>query len=240
MTAKKLPQGRRLSGRTQARSLAEQIADIVASDIVHGIYAPGDKVVETELAERLNISRGPVRDALTLLESNMLVTSKPRSYTMVNRLTVTELEHLFTYREHVLGIASQYAAMNRTEEDLLNLAEVFERRKDSIKKQPSSLASNAYSANQVWDAIIDASHSHVVRQGCLHFVGSNIWLAAVQDKIPGSAAPKFQASRIKLWDSLYASIEEGQKDAAFLAGSKLVRNHWEFLKKVFGEFFPKV
>jgi len=116
---------------------------------------------------------------------------------------------------------------------------VFERRKIAIKQHASSVSANAYTANLIWDAVIDASHSHVVRQGCLHFVGSNIWLAAVREKIAGSTVPKFQQSRIKLWNNLYTSIEKGKKEAAFLAGSKLVNSHWVFLKPVFSELFPE-
>ena len=46
----------------------------------------------------------------------MLVSSKPRSYTLVNQLTVRELEQVFEFRKHVLGLAAKFAARNRTKD----------------------------------------------------------------------------------------------------------------------------
>ncbi|NKC01905.1 MAG: GntR family transcriptional regulator [Pseudomonadales bacterium] len=228
----------RMSSKTQARTLAEQIADTIAYDIVTGQYKAGEKLSETELAEALSVSRGPIRDALVLLERNMLVTIKPRSFTMVNTLTVTELEHVFTFRQHVLGIASQYAAQNRTDADMERLRDGLERLQASIKEKASEYHTLAFPASQLWDLIIDASHSHVVRQGTLSFTGSNIWSNAVQRRIDGSQTQKFERQRSKMWSDLIKQIENQDEAKAFEAGSKLVRSNWLFLKKVFVELFP--
>jgi DNA-binding GntR family transcriptional regulator len=227
-----------MSPDSPARSLAEQIADRVAYDIVNGHYAAGEKINETRLATSLGVSRGPVRDALALLERNMLVTVKPRSYTMVNRLTVTELEHVFTFREHVLGIASQYAARNRTNGDLNNLRQGLDRVMVTLEERPASYAVSAFPASQLWDLVIDASHSHVVRQGCLHFTGSNIWATAIQRKISADELPGFQKARISYWRRLFGEIEARNEAVAYEAGASLVRNNWKFMKKVFVELFP--
>ena len=229
----------RMSPRTIARSLAEQIADTVADDIVAGRFKAGEKIQETRLAERLNTSRGPVRDALSLLERNMLVSIKPRSYTVVNRLTFTELEHLFAFRQHVLGIASQYAARNRTEEDLEQLEQGLDRLNKVVKEDHVEYSVTAFPAAQLWDIVIDASHSHIVRQGCLHFTGSNIWATAVQRRIDETALPSFQRSRIKLWRNLLDQISARDEPAAYDAGASLVRSNWGFLKTVFAKLFPE-
>jgi DNA-binding GntR family transcriptional regulator len=211
-----------MSPDSPARSLAEQIADRVAYDIVNGHYAAGEKINETRLATSLGVSRGPVRDALALLERNMLVTVKPRSYTMVNRLTVTELEHVFTFREHVLGIASQYAARNRTNGDLNNLRQGLDRVMVTLEERPASYAVSAFPASQLWDLVIDAS----------------IWATAIQRKISADELPGFQKARISYWRRLFGEIEARNEAVAYEAGASLVRNNWKFMKKVFVELFP--
>ena len=228
----------RMTPESLTRSLAEQIADIVADDIVSGHYHPGEKVSEAALATRLGVSRGPVRDALTLLERNMLVTIKPRSSTVVNSLTVTELEHVFKFREHVLGIASQYAARNRTDVDLASMRSALKRLQDVIAERPAMYGVLAFPAAQMWDLIIDASRSHVVRQGCLHFTGSNIWATALQRKISADALPAFQKGRLGYWRQLVKEIEAQNESAAFEAGARLVRNNWKFMRKVLVTVLP--
>ena len=228
----------RMSPDSLTRSMAEQIADTVAYDIVTGRYKAGEKINETQLATSLNVSRGPVRDALALLERNMLVTIKPRSYTMVNKLTVNELEHVFTFREHVLGIASQYAARNRTNTDLENLRAGLEKVREVFEERPREYSVMAFPSAQLWDLVIDASHSHVVRQGCLHFTGSNIWATAIQRKISGEALPKFKKGRINSWRRLIKHIRAQDERAAFEAGASLVRSNWKFMNLVFVNLFP--
>ncbi len=230
----------RMSPDAPTRSIAEQIADTVADDIVNGRYSAGEKLNETRLATALGVSRGPVRDALTLLERNMLVTIKPRSYTRVNRLTVKELEHLFTFREHVLGIASKFAARNRTEVDLNRLRGGLATLRMALEEKPAAYAVMAFPATQLWDQVIDASHSDVVRQGCLHFTGSNIWATAIQRRISADDLPGFQKARIGYWRRLINNIEAQDEQAAFDAGASLVRNNWKFMKKVFVQLFPAI
>ena len=228
----------RMSPGSPTRSLAEQVADQIADDIVNGRYRAGEKLNETRLAAGLGVSRGPVRDALALLERNMLVTIKPRSYTRVNRLTVTELEHLFVFREHVLAIASRFAARNRSDDDLEELRDGLARLKLVLEEQPGSYSVMAFPAAQLWDLVIDASHSDVVRQGCLHFTGSNIWAMAIQRRISADDLPGFQKGRFRYWHRLINEIEARDEAAAFDAGASLVRNNWKFMKKVFVELFP--
>ena len=228
-----------MAGQTAARSLAEQIADSVASEIVRGHYGAGEKISETEIAARLGVSRGPVRDALTLLEHNMLVMSVPRKYTMVNSLTVRELEHLFEFRQHVLGIASQYAALNRLEEDLTLIRRAFDQLLEATKQAPGEIRASAFHSNLMWDAIIDASHSHVVRQGCLNFTGSNIWMLAVQDRLTDPLPRAVQENRAKVWVELISSIEDRREDDAYKFGTQLVRENWQYYKKIFASIFPE-
>ena len=66
-----LAQLRQAAALTQ--SLPEQIAARLAERIVSGAYAPGQRILEQAVAEEFAVSRGPVREALRLLEKDGLV-----------------------------------------------------------------------------------------------------------------------------------------------------------------------
>jgi DNA-binding GntR family transcriptional regulator len=61
------------SGAPLTQSLPEQIAAQLSERIVSGAYTPGQRVMEQAIAEEFDVSRGPVREALRLLEKEGLV-----------------------------------------------------------------------------------------------------------------------------------------------------------------------
>lgn len=72
-----LPASVLLLGMTRSLSLAEQAADIIVTGIYSGALKPGARLNEKELAQRLNMSRVPLREALKILESQGIVESVP-------------------------------------------------------------------------------------------------------------------------------------------------------------------
>ncbi|MCR8725391.1 GntR family transcriptional regulator [Frigidibacter sp. ROC022] len=60
------------------RALADRVADHIVEAIAGQKLAPGQKLVETELAESLGVSRVPVREAMRILASQGIVVPKPR------------------------------------------------------------------------------------------------------------------------------------------------------------------
>jgi DNA-binding GntR family transcriptional regulator len=61
----------------QPRTMVEQAAEAVVAAAARGVFLPGDRLVEAEIARDLGISRVPVREALRLLESQGIVVSTP-------------------------------------------------------------------------------------------------------------------------------------------------------------------
>src|SRR3712207_409844 len=60
----------------QQRSLPEIVAERVVEAIRAGDLKPGERIVENQLAKRLGVSRGPLREALKVLEANHLVENR--------------------------------------------------------------------------------------------------------------------------------------------------------------------
>ena len=87
-----------------------------------GDFRPGDRLREIEVAERLALSRTPVREALRKLESDGIVEHRPRLGAVIRTLTPSEVVELYEMRLVLERTAAQMAAKhaNDAEIDLLN------------------------------------------------------------------------------------------------------------------------
>jgi DNA-binding GntR family transcriptional regulator len=87
----------------QLMSLPEQIAEHIFTAIASGEYAPGDRIREETLTERYEVSRGPVREALRILEKDSVVRILPNRGAHVTQLSIQEVSDLFEIRRHLVG-----------------------------------------------------------------------------------------------------------------------------------------
>lgn len=90
----------RLSGLTPlvARSLVDQVVDAIVEAAAKGIFLPGDRIVEAEVARSLNVSRIPVREALRLLESQGVVVSERYRGMSLMSVDIDRLEKILKVR----------------------------------------------------------------------------------------------------------------------------------------------
>lgn len=79
-------------------TVPEQIAAKLGDRILSGVMMAGARIGEVELSEEFKVSRGPIRDALRILEREGLVTLLPRRGAIVTELSVTELDELMEIR----------------------------------------------------------------------------------------------------------------------------------------------
>ena len=92
------------------QSLPEQIATRLSERIVSGAYAPGQRIMEQALAAEFAVSRGPVREALRILERDGLVTILPRRGALVTNLSITEVKEIFDIRAMLNGLRDRLIA----------------------------------------------------------------------------------------------------------------------------------
>ena len=78
--------------------------------IINGEFAQGERLVETELATRFDVSRGPIRDALAQLERGGLVELRPRKGSFVRTLAATDVEEIYSLRIALESLALRIAA----------------------------------------------------------------------------------------------------------------------------------
>ncbi|MDH3263459.1 MAG: GntR family transcriptional regulator [Paracoccaceae bacterium] len=98
---------------------------LILEAIDSGIYRPGDRLVESELAERFGVSRTPVREALQRLETQSMLTRDGRSL-IVASLDHNALAELYVVRTELEGLAARLAAQHATLEEISVLGEMVE------------------------------------------------------------------------------------------------------------------
>jgi DNA-binding GntR family transcriptional regulator len=79
-------------------TVSEQIAARVGDRILSGAMPPGARIGEQELADEFAVSRGPIREALRILEREGLATLLPRRGAIVTELSADELRELLEIR----------------------------------------------------------------------------------------------------------------------------------------------
>ena len=120
--------GAAVSSAPLTLSLPEQIAARLSERITAGVYAPGRRVMEQEVSDEFSVSRGPVREALRLLEREGLVTILPRRGAQVTQLSIAEVREIFDIRAALNGLRDrQIAESTGRGEVLLALEQGVER-----------------------------------------------------------------------------------------------------------------
>lgn len=104
-------------------SLTEQAHVRIREDIIEGRIRPNVRLVAADLAEQLNISRTPVREALHLLQSEGLVSTTGRGFT-VREYTPEEIRYNYEVRAALEAMAARLAAERGSKEDIKSLEAV--------------------------------------------------------------------------------------------------------------------
>jgi DNA-binding GntR family transcriptional regulator len=126
------------------QSLKHVAYEQIGQWLIDGTLQPGEALIETDLAERLGISRTPVREALHQLAQEGLVEMIPRRGAFVRRITLQDIEELFVIREAIEGVAARLAATKADPEQLRIFAELFETAdKEPDEKKRQSLYEEA-------------------------------------------------------------------------------------------------
>jgi DNA-binding GntR family transcriptional regulator len=107
-----LPQGA-LQDRKGSRGV--QAYELLRSAIATGKLKPGDRVLESELAALLKMSRTPVREAIALLETDGLISLDNALGKMVTKLDYQGVMELYAVREVLEATAAALAARNASE-----------------------------------------------------------------------------------------------------------------------------
>jgi len=115
-------------------NLCYEIADFLSNQIIKGELKADERIREAELAKELGVSRGPIREALQILERKRLVERKPRRGTRVVRMSSSYVDWLYDIIVELYGLVAKRAAEHRTERDLVEMRRALTRIKGAATK----------------------------------------------------------------------------------------------------------
>lgn len=104
-------------------SLSGEAAERIRDEILSGGFLPGQRLQEARLAARLNISRGPVREAFKVLCAEGLLKEEPNRGVSVAELSAQDVREIFEVRIAIEGRAVQLLARGQTPESIRQLGE---------------------------------------------------------------------------------------------------------------------
>ena len=107
--------------------------------IIKGEYEPGQKLKEEEISMRLEISRPPIREAFKVLETEGLVTRKPRRGVFVTEMTRKDVWEAYTLKAALYEMATELAMDAITENQLKELDAIVRKMENCVKTDSDDL-----------------------------------------------------------------------------------------------------
>lgn len=134
-------------------SLREQVYRSLRDAIVSGELAPGARLRDQELAERLGVSRTPVREALQRLEDEGLIETSPRASTSVAPLDAQAARDAFPVVAALHALATRHAVRRLTPEDIAHMRAANERLARLIASPDPQAVLQAIQADDAFHAV---------------------------------------------------------------------------------------
>ncbi len=152
-------------GPARRRVLADEVADAIRDAIFAGRIDLGQRLVEEELATNLNVSRGPVREALVRLSQEGLVHIERHRGVTVAQLGLDAVDEIYSLRTALERLAAEWLCRNATEDDFKRMASVL-KEFDKLP-QPPTRSQVAGLDVAFHDALFQAAHHERLYQAWL-------------------------------------------------------------------------
>lgn len=147
------------------RNTFQKLRDQIENGIVTGEYEPGERLDETQLANRYGVSRTPIREALMQLSAIGLVEIRPRRGAIVVDPGPQYVLEMFEVMAELEGMAGAFAARRHSNEDRQLLTAAHQRCGEAALSEDTD---GYYYENEVFHhAIYQASHSSFLKDQCV-------------------------------------------------------------------------
>ena len=186
------------------QSLPEQIAARLSERITAGAYAPGRRVMEQEVSLEFGVSRGPVREALRLLEKDGLVTILPRRGAQVTRLTIAEVREIFDIRAALNGLRDRQIAEGPDRARLLPALEQGVERLAQLAPAPRDADGYVETVFELNRLLNDSTPNRRLRE-----ILASLALQTLRYSRLGLSTPQRRQQSVGNWRRLVQALREG-------------------------------
>ncbi len=191
-----------------------------------GELQPGTRIRETEIAERYNISRTPVREAIRRLEADGLISFVPHHGAVVAQLDHQQTMELYDLREVLEGTAAAFAARHASAAEIAELEELVAN-EEPIQNDPQKLAD----LNRLFHSVLfRAAHNRFLERSLLGLRDSMALLGRTTLGLPG----RYDTAHAEHIEMVTA-IANRDPDTAEAAGRKHIRNAQRVRLKIMRE-----
>jgi len=201
----------------QLMTLPEQIAEHVFEQIANGVYLPGDRVREETLAEEFEVSRGPSREALRILEKDAVVRILPNKGAHVTQLSIKEVSDIFEIRRNLSGVMigrltpDQAAAVATTIEADIRSLEALAQAPDGAAYFETSFRIN-----------------RALRENCSNERLAEIIASLARQTLRytqlGLATPARRKESARCWRAMHKAMKAGDVQGAAAIAEKLIED----------------
>lgn len=202
----------------QLKTLPEQIAESIFTAIASGEFAPGERIREEALAEQFEVSRGPIREALRILEKDSVVDIVPNKGAHVTQLSIKEVSDIFEVR----ATLSHAVVRRLTLEEAALLANAIDadiRTLDALAQDPDGGVAYFETTFRL---------SRILREACSNERMAEILASLARQTLRytqlGLATPGRRKESARNWRTMQKALKSGNLDVAADAAEKLVHD----------------
>ena len=155
----------KLTNETRRKNMVTQpnkLRDTLEEDIINGVFKPGNRLNEVELAQRFQVSRTPIREAFKSLIGSGLAQAIPNRGTFVTSMSITQLIEMFDVMAELEGMCARLAARRITDEEKVLLKQLLDG--CATAKEAGDSNSYYYENQRFHDCIYCASHNEFLIQ----------------------------------------------------------------------------
>lgn len=194
------------------QSTASLIAGQIREAITTGAFTPGAQLTETELAEQLGVSRGPLREAMQRLVQEGLLRSELHRGLFVNELTATEIQDVYAVRSVVERAACSMILRKDPDRTAERLDEIVATMRAAVRAGDQRARGDA-DADFHETLVAESGSPRLIRMARTLLVETRMCIAGLEDKyqLPGDVVDEHAAIvaalRARDEPALHARIE---------------------------------
>ena len=153
----------------EKKTISDYVYDKILERIVQLEYAPKEKISETQLSASLDVSRAPIKTALTKLEKEGFVSIKPQYGTFVSEISLERAKGICEVRE-ILEVEAVKKAVHNITEKQLNQLEILFNKLDAMSEFNDEKRQFIYDVDtQLHNAIYLAGQNIIIEEIILRY-----------------------------------------------------------------------
>ena len=121
----------------------QSVVDVITTDLRHkiirGVLTSGQRIKEVEIAREFNTSRPPIRESFKILESEGLITIRPRRGAFVSEITQKDIWEIYTVYAALTDLAIELAIEKVSAEDIGKLENCIKKMEEGVYQKPEDV-----------------------------------------------------------------------------------------------------